>query len=129
MGEQIVLNYEKNRLKDYPDLAKKVEHVSQTKGDGLGYDILSFDAHGNQIYIEVKTTTQGKETPFYISDNELKFASQHLDNYFLYRVYNFGDLVDTNDVEFFKLTGHEMESVELKPTTFLATVNDLNNEK
>lgn len=36
-GEQIVLNTEKNRLKDYPDLAKKVEHVSQTQGDGLGY--------------------------------------------------------------------------------------------
>ncbi len=128
-GEQIVLNTEKNRLKDYPDLAKKVEHVSQTQGDGLGYDILSFDTHGNPIYIEVKTTTQGKGIPFYISNNELKFASQHPDNYFLYRLYNFNDLVDTNDVEFFTITGHEMENVELKPISFLATVNDLNKEK
>lgn len=126
LGEQIVLNTEKNRLKDYPDLAKKVEHVSQTQGDGLGYDILSFDTYGNPIYIEVKTTAQGKEVPFYISDNELKFASQHLDNYFLYRIYNFSDLVDTNDVEFFKITGHEMKNVKLKPISYLATVNDLN---
>ena len=129
LGEQIVLNTEKNRLKDYPDLAKKVEHVSQTQGDGLGYDILSFDTHGNPIYIEVKTTTQGKGIPFYISNNELKFASQHPDNYFLYRLYNFNDLVDTNDVEFFTITGHEMENVQLKPISFLATVNDLNKEK
>lgn len=127
LGEQIVLDTEKNRLKDYPDLAKKVEHISQTRGDGLGYDILSFDTYGNPIYIEVKTTTQGKKTPFYISDNELKFASQHPDNYFLYRIYNFSELVDTNDIEFFKLTGHEMENVELKPVSFLATVNGLNN--
>ena len=129
LGEQIVLNYEKNRLKDYPDLAKKVEHVSQTRGDGLGYDILSFDAYGNPIYIEIKTTTQGKVAPFYISDNELTFASQHSNNYFLYRIYNFNDLVDTNDIEFFKLTGHEMKNVELKPISYLATVNDLNKEK
>ncbi|GEB40975.1 hypothetical protein Llac01_11800 [Leuconostoc lactis] len=127
LGEQIVLDTEKNRLKDYPDLAKKVEHISQTRGDGLGYDILSFDTYGNPIYIEVKTTTQGKKTPFYISDNELKFASQHPDNYFLYRIYNFSELVDTNDIEFFKLTGHEMENVELKPVSFLATVNGLSN--
>lgn len=129
LGEQSALNYEKNRLKDYPDLAKKVEHVSQTRGDGLGYDILSFDAYGNPIYIEVKTTTQGKVAPFYISDNELTFASQHPNNYFLYRIYNFNDLIDTNDVEFFKITGHEMKNVELKPISFLATVNDLNKEK
>lgn len=64
LGEQIVLDTEKNRLKDYPDLAKKVEHISQTRGDGLGYDILSFDTYGNPIYIEVKTTTQGKKHHF-----------------------------------------------------------------
>lgn len=116
-------------LDEYPDLAKKVEHVSQTRGDGLGYDILSFDAYGNPIYIEIKTTTQGKVAPFYISDNELTFASQHSNNYFLYRIYNFNDLVDTNDIEFFKLTGHEMKNVELKPISYLATVNDLNKEK
>lgn len=114
LGEQIVLNTEKNRLKGYPGLANKVEHVSQTRGDGLGYDILSFDTYGNPSYIEVKTTTQGKGTSFYISNNELKFASKHPDNYY---------------IEFFKLTGHEMKNVELKPISYLATVNDLNKEK
>lgn len=127
LGEQIVLNYEKNRLKNHPDLVQQIEHVSQTQGDGLGYDILSFDTYGNPIYIEVKTTTQGKGTPFYISNNELEFASQCPDSYFLYRLYNFDDLVDTNDIAFFKLTGHEMANVDLKPVSFLATVNDPNN--
>lgn len=30
--------------------------VSKLDGDGLGYDILSYDRNGNPMYIEVKTT-------------------------------------------------------------------------
>ena len=38
-------------------LESKIEWVSQTQGDGAGYDIRSFDEAGNEIVIEVKTTT------------------------------------------------------------------------
>ena len=55
-------------------LANRVEHVSQTKGDGLGYDVLSFDASAKERFIEVKTTSFGKETPFFISRNEVEFS-------------------------------------------------------
>lgn len=123
LGEKIVLTYEKNRLSNDPDLSQRIEHVSQTKGDGLGYDILSFDNQGNEIFIEVKTTTQGKNTPFYMSSNEVSFANKHPDNYFLYRVYNFSNLVEMNNVEFFRINGSQMKDIDLQPVSFMATIN------
>jgi hypothetical protein len=45
MGEEWAVEFERRRLHDReqrPDLAKRVEWVSQTRGDGLGYDISSF---------------------------------------------------------------------------------------
>lgn len=123
LGEKIVLKYEKNRLSNDPDLSQRIEHVSQTKGDGLGYDILSFDSQGNEIFIEVKTTTHGKNTPFYMSSNEVSFANKHPDNYFLYRVYNFSNLVEMNNIEFFKIIGSQMKDVDLQPVSFVVSVN------
>ncbi|MDI6666606.1 DUF3578 domain-containing protein [Leuconostoc falkenbergense] len=123
LGEEIVLKYEKNILSNVPDLSQRIEHVSQTKGDGLGYDILSFDSQGNEIFIEVKTTTQGKNTPFYMTSNEVNFANKHPDNYFLYRVYNFGNLIEMNNIEFFKIDGSQMKNIDLQPVTFMASAN------
>jgi hypothetical protein len=38
--------------------------VSTTVGDGLGYDVRSFDeADGSELFVEVKTTGQGKVRP------------------------------------------------------------------
>lgn len=123
LGEKIVLKYEKTILSNVPDLSQRIEHVSQTKGDGLGYDILSFDSQGNEIFIEVKTTTQGKNTPFYMSSNEVSFANKHPDNYFLYRVYNFSNLVEMNNIEFFKINGSQMKDIDLQPVSFMAAIN------
>lgn len=38
LGEEIVVKYEKNRLANYPNLARKVKQASLTD-DSLGYDI------------------------------------------------------------------------------------------
>ena len=56
------------------DLADKIEHVAKTKGDGFGYDILSYDVINNAVvekYIEVKATTGNSTKPFDISENEV----------------------------------------------------------
>ena len=68
-GEEFALNFEHHRLYSLgkKDLADRVEHVSKIRGDGSGYDILSFDVSGRERFIEVKTTAFGKETPFFIS--------------------------------------------------------------
>ena len=85
-GELWALNYEKERTK-----GKDVVHISEEQGDGVGYDILSVEEDGvTPRYIEVKTTTGGIDTPFFFSDNELQFSKEHKENYYIYRIYDFG---------------------------------------
>ena len=88
-GERWAEEFERKRLTQggRKDLAKKVERVSK-KDDSLGYDIASFNLDGTPLWIEVKTTNEGKNTPFFISDLELKTCQENLDKYRLYRVYN-----------------------------------------
>ena len=90
-GEEFVLNFEHFRLHNlgHKALADKVEHVAKTKGDGLGYDVLSFEPSGRERFIEVKTTTFGKETPFFLSRGEVRFAQEHTEEFHLYRLYEF----------------------------------------
>jgi hypothetical protein len=90
-GEEFALNFEHFRLYELGQkkLADKVDHVSASQGDGLGYDILSFDSNGRERYIEVKTTAFAKETPFFISRGEVQFAKDHCEQFHLYRLYEF----------------------------------------
>lgn len=122
LGELIVLGHEKKKLKDFPILKNKIEHVSQTKGDGLGYDILSFDEKGHKMYIEVKTTTQDKDAPFFASKNELEFSKTHKQNYFLYRIFNFDELEGSNNVEFFQVKGDISRIFHLTPINYMLSL-------
>ena len=90
-GEEFVLNFEHFRLYELGQkkLADKVDHVSVSRGDGLGFDILSFDTDGRERFIEVKTTAFAKETPFFISRGEIQFANNHEKQFHLYRLYEF----------------------------------------
>jgi hypothetical protein len=71
------------------DLAAKVAWVSKDTGDGYGYDVSSFDANGEQIFIEIKTTNGPKTSPFYISEAELAVSEVEGKKYRLYRVFDF----------------------------------------
>lgn len=118
-GELMVLKYEREYLdsKGREDLAKKVEHVSKTKGDGLGYDILSFDyLTGSEKYIEVKTTTGSKETPFYLTETELHCSREEKDKFYLYRVFNFNQKLCTG--ELYTLVGNLDDNLILVPTQY-----------
>ena len=90
-GEELVLHFEKYRLLKvgHDRLAAKVEHVARTQGDGLGFDILSFDEQGNERFIEVKTTTFARETPFFASASEVRFAERNAQRFALYRLFEF----------------------------------------
>lgn len=94
LGELWVLAYEKDMLirKGLTKLAQEVVHSSIVTGDGLGYDILSYNEKGEKKYIEVKTTKQGKKTTFFLTRNELEWSKRTSDNYFLYRLYDFGQV-------------------------------------
>lgn len=75
-GEDFTVQFERWRLIELGvgQLAERVEHVAETRGDGLGYDVLSFERDGTERFIEVKTTAFGERTPFFVSANEMRFA-------------------------------------------------------
>ena len=116
-GEEFVLKYERERLSlvGDGDLADRVEHVSQTQGDGLGFDIRSFDSTGLDLFIEVKTTRYGALTPFYVSSNELAVSRDRRSSYGLYRVFQF-----RADPKLFVLPGAIDERCALHPHTYRA---------
>jgi hypothetical protein len=61
--------------------------VSQSIGDGLGFDVISFDdIDGSERLIEVKTTGLGKYFPFYVTANELRCSEDVVQRFHLYRV-------------------------------------------
>lgn len=88
IGEELVYNYEVESLKKYPELQRKIEKTYLID-DGVGYDIKSYDANGNEIYIEVKTnkSDNSKRIKFYISNTEDEFISSHR-NAYIYYVYD-----------------------------------------
>ena len=117
-GEQFVIACEQSRLTQAgrPDLAREIQWVSQELGDGLGYDIRSFDpTRETELYIEVKTTKSGKYQPFFVTDNELAFSKDASDNFCLYRVYDFD-----KDSRLFLLPGAIDSHVNLQAKAYKA---------
>lgn len=90
IGEKFVLNIIKKELieKGYSNWAKEVRHVSEKDGDGLGYDILAYNTNGEKVFIEVKSTTLGINSSFFMSYNEREFALNNENSYKLYRVFD-----------------------------------------
>lgn len=116
-GELFVLELEARRLHaaGKKTLSERIEHVAATQGDGLGFDVLSFETDGRERLIEVKTTAFGELTPFFVSRNELARSEADAPRYQLYRVFDFRDRT-----RLFQLPGAIAESCGLEPTTYLA---------
>jgi hypothetical protein len=124
-GEAFVIEFERQRLihANRPDLAAEVEWSSKEKGDGLGYDVRSFQWQNKQPieeehYIEVKTTNSGKYQPFYISANELAYSKEYANRYSLYRVYDFN-----KQSRLFQLSGAVDQHVYLQAQNYRASLN------
>jgi hypothetical protein len=119
-GEFFVLEYERMSLINAgrPALAKKVEWVSNQRGDGLGFDILSKNLEGGDKFIEVKTTKLTKEAPFFFSVNELNFSIEHEPDFYLYRVFNFNTLP-----QLFELKGRYDNFCRIEPQQFIGRFN------
>jgi len=114
-GETMVLHFEHERLwkAGKRKLAERLEHVSKTKGDYLGYDIHSFEDDGRDRLIEVKTTRFGPLTPFFVSRNELEVSITRQQEYHLYRLFNFKE-----HPKLFKLEGAISSTCELEPVNY-----------
>lgn len=119
-GEELVLRFEHERLwrAGKRSLADRIEHVSRTRGDGLGYDIQSFEEDGRDRLIEVKTTRFGALTPFFASRNEVEVSEERRGDYQLYRVFGF-----RKEPRLFTLAGALRESCRLEAVSYSAEPN------
>lgn len=119
-GEDFVLHFEQARLiaARRERLAAQVEHVSVSRGDGLGYDILSFGEDGRERLVEVKTTKSGEYMPFYVSRNELAVSTEAAADYHLYRVFKFGA-----SPKLFVVAGSLDQTCRLEPNSYIARTN------
>ena len=117
-GEEFSLEFERWRLIQLgnPRLADRVEHVSVTRGDGLGYDLLSYETDGRERFIEVETTAFGQTTPFFVSANEARFARQNEPSFHLYRLFEF-----RSSPRLFELTGAIERHCQVDASTFRAS--------
>jgi hypothetical protein len=118
-GELFALEAEHKRLwtSGHRTLAERIEHVSSTQGDGLGFDILSYDATGEERLIEVKTTNFGSMTPFFASAKEVNVSETRAENYRLYRLFQFGKAP-----RIFALPGSLRDTCILDPVQYRASL-------
>ena len=116
-GEEFVLNFERARLLAVgaERLAADIEHVSRTRGDHEGFDVLSFEADGRERLIEVKTTAFGPLTPFFVSQNQVRRSQEDAGQYQVYRLFRF-----RKDPHLFSLPGAIDRNVELEAKEYVA---------
>ena len=124
-GESLVYKYECNII----EAAKKKGQIGEDifvkwvsrDDDSAGYDILSYDLKTKTTkYIEVKSTSGGKNTPFYISENELNFSKRKSDKYYIYRIYGLKNK-DNSLIGFYIINGdlETQENFELSRNDYL----------
>lgn len=117
-GETFVVEFEQRRLhaagaKKFVD---RIDHVARSRGDGLGYDILSYEVDGSERFIEVKTTSFGQMTPFFVSRNEVDFSEAAGSQFHLYRLFDF-----RKSPRMFDLAGPVKVNCRLDPVSFRAS--------
>lgn len=119
-GEEFAVRYEVARLLSLSQdrLAGKVEHVSRTRGDGLGFDVLSFDASGRERFIEVKTTAYGSSTPFFVTRAEVGLSRDVGEQFQLYRTFEF-----RRRPRLYCKVGPIEQSFSLEPSQFVARIS------
>lgn len=115
-GEESVVRLERRRLQQAgaERLAREVRHVAVEDGDGLGYDVQSFDLDGRERFIEVKTTRSIRELPFLVTRNEVAFSAEVDSQFSLYRLFHFGR--DTQG--FYVLPGSLERTARLEPALY-----------
>ena len=119
-GEKLVLEYEKEkfRKKGRVDLIEKIDWVG-SYDESKGYDIRSYEIDENgdesEIFIEVKTTEDGENTQFFMSENEIKTMKENKKKYWIYRVCR-----TKNKPIVYRVSGKEFERyLKATPYTYL----------
>jgi hypothetical protein len=99
------------------DLVSRVEWISQSCGDGIGFDVLSFDeTDDSEQWLEVKTTCLGKYHPFVVSENERRCSEDVGERFHLYRVFDF-----SREPRVYVLNGALSKTCQLEPVQYRAS--------
>jgi hypothetical protein len=89
-ARKFILEQERIRVDSYHIAAKKQPLLlSDGKSRGEGYDILSWNRRGENVFISVKVTEGAEDESFYISEAERMKSAECREHYYLYRVYRF----------------------------------------
>jgi hypothetical protein len=121
LGEMFVVELERARLRRErrDDLAGAVRWATRDFGDGLGYDVLSFDeSDDSEQLVEVKTTGHGKYHSFYVTATEVRCSEDVPAKFRLYRVFEFA-----REPRVFVLPGALTASCRLEPVQYRAAID------
>jgi hypothetical protein len=120
LGEEFVVLVERHHLRTAgrDDLAAKVQRVTERYGDGLGFDVLSYDdADDAERLVEVKTTALGKFHPFLVTANAVRCSEDMTERLHLFRVFDFG-----RTPRVYVLTGSLRTTCTLESVVFRASL-------
>lgn len=118
-GEEFVIKQEILKLRK-AGLKKKAELVEK-KIDGAGFDIRSFDESGEEIHIEVKTTSKNDDESFLLSLNERDYLEKFPKSYFIYRVFNFNRIEGNGN--YFTISGDKLsDKAVFSPVKFEVSI-------
>lgn len=85
-GEKIALEFEKNRLKAYPDLVTRIRKISDYD-DTRGFDIVSYSIINKKKMIRrIEVKTLDSRGSFYLTKNEIEVSKRFKNCYFIYLV-------------------------------------------
>lgn len=125
-GEEWVFEQEKAKLAKNGKKKTKYPIWESKNSDNAGYDICSLNKEGEEIYIEVKTTSYPKTDPrsktFQMSKNEYDTMQNCKEHYYIYRVYDIDvkkscDVFKASNLEFTP-SNYEV-TIKTKPTLSL----------
>ena len=105
------------------DLAAKVLWAADELGDGLGFDVLSYDdADGSERLVEVKTTGLGKHFPFHVTATEVRCSEDVPEKFHLFRVFDFA-----REPRLYILHGSLRQLCQLDPVLYRAVTRALSS--
>ncbi|HEY8420965.1 MAG TPA: DUF3883 domain-containing protein [Thermoclostridium sp.] len=84
-GEEWVFNQERKKLKG--TAFENGINPNYSNDPEAGFDILSFSKNGENLFIEVKTTTGNAEDNFFLSSSEIEKAKECLNNGLKYELH------------------------------------------
>ena len=120
-GEELVLAEERRKLAGTPYDNAVDPHYALDPS--FGFDLLSFTPDGKPLYIEVKSTAEKTDTPFYMSAGEkafMEFCHETGRNYEVHRVFD----IDGKPKRVI-YTLKDLLSFRYTPHTYLVTKGEL----